>query len=159
VKKTPEQIKIINEQQKSGNVHPYTCGNTNCRETLVATENGWICLKCGYTQDLPASPISLLDPEIDRQFRELAEQWKRERPNYSSSITLMIACHPYLRIISLGQKVVPSILAELERNPDFWFSALRAITDANPITDEIRGKLIAMKDAWIAWGKANGYRW
>ena len=65
---TEEQVKELNEYQKSGRFHPYTCGRNgkNCEikvdlknETrdwakdgvLIATTNGWVC-PCGeYTQD------------------------------------------------------------------------------------------------------------
>lgn len=48
---TEEQVKNINEFQKSGVMHPFTCGN--CGATLVATNDGLICPTegCGYTQD------------------------------------------------------------------------------------------------------------
>ena len=45
---TEEQVKYLNEYQKSGRFHPFTC---ECREDLIATVNGWICSKCNYTQD------------------------------------------------------------------------------------------------------------
>lgn len=49
-----EEIDALNWLQKCGIVHPYTCGGDDktpyCREDLIATENGWICPKCSYTQ-------------------------------------------------------------------------------------------------------------
>lgn len=48
---TKEEIKNLNEFQTCGYFHPFTCGNENCRHDLVATENGWICPKCPYTQN------------------------------------------------------------------------------------------------------------
>ena len=59
--KTKELMDIckkINDQQTSGKVHPYTCGNADCRQTLVAMINwsdGSIymgCPKCDYSQIL-----------------------------------------------------------------------------------------------------------
>ncbi len=47
---TIEQIEKLNLHQQSGEFHPYTCGN-NSEHILVATENGWICPECDYTQD------------------------------------------------------------------------------------------------------------
>ncbi|MHC5730400.1 MAG: hypothetical protein ACYTXY_41090, partial [Nostoc sp.] len=71
-----------------------------------------------------------------------------------------ISMHPaYQRIIGMGQPVVPLIMRELEREPDHWFWALNAITRVNPVKSEQRGRLQQMAQAWIEWGKANGYRW
>ncbi len=55
---TDEQVKALNEFQKLGFVHEYTCGGKNCKRSkvednrvLVATNNGWVC-PCGeYKQD------------------------------------------------------------------------------------------------------------
>jgi hypothetical protein len=56
---TPEQIEALNAWQRNGQVHPYTCGNAQCRaehhhvdgSVLVATTTGWVCEHCGYTQE------------------------------------------------------------------------------------------------------------
>ncbi|MDZ8187073.1 MAG: hypothetical protein RMX96_19775 [Nostoc sp. ChiSLP02] len=96
--------------------------------------------------------------EIETEFRELAEQWRRETGMLS--VISKISMHPaYQRIIGMGQPVVPLIMRELEREPDHWFWALNAITRANPVKPEQRGRLQQMAQAWIEWGKANGYRW
>jgi ribosomal protein L37AE/L43A len=52
-------VEARNALQKSGKVHPYTCGNDKCRATLRAVESGWICDKCGYEQALrePLQPV------------------------------------------------------------------------------------------------------
>jgi hypothetical protein len=69
-----------------------------------------------------------------------------------------MAKHPaYQEIILMGQQVVPLLLAELRRDPDFWFAALRAITGENPVPPASAGKVKEMARAWIAWGKARGY--
>jgi hypothetical protein len=51
-------VKSLNAFQPSGVAHPYTCGwdHRNAQHldgegVLVATERGWICLYCDYTQD------------------------------------------------------------------------------------------------------------
>lgn len=47
---TPRTVEALNDYQRSGQFHEYTCVN---RHTLVATRGGWLCPKpdCGYTQD------------------------------------------------------------------------------------------------------------
>lgn len=64
-----EIIDMLNLRQKDNRYHPYTCGTEDCgkwvtcknlagedhevffRSELIATENGWICPNCDYTQD------------------------------------------------------------------------------------------------------------
>jgi hypothetical protein len=36
---------------------------------------------------------------------------------------------------------------------------LEAITGANPVLPEQRGRLDEMAAAWLAWGRENGYGW
>jgi hypothetical protein len=68
--------------------------------------------------------------------------------------------HPaYQRIIGMGTAAVPFLLCELERRPDHWFWALTAITGADPVKPEHRGKLREMANAWLKWGKEQGLRW
>ena len=49
---TEEQVKSLNEYQKSEHVHPYTCGNDSCHHVpLIATKEGWTCPQCyNWTQ-------------------------------------------------------------------------------------------------------------
>jgi hypothetical protein len=72
-----------------------------------------------------------------------------------------MAAHPaYQEIIQMGPAVVPLILADLARQPDHWFSALKAITGANPsINPADRGRIDKLAEAWLRWGKENGYQW
>jgi hypothetical protein len=63
---------------------------------------------------------------------------------------------PYQRIIGMGWEALPYIFAELHREPDQWFWALEAITEANPVPVEVAGKVRLMAEAWIEWGKQQG---
>ncbi len=66
---------------------------------------------------------------IEQRFARLAAQWHKETWHLSSATRM--AEHPaYQEIISLGEAVVPLLLRELAREPDHWFSALKAITGA-----------------------------
>ena len=101
---------------------------------------------------------AVAEKNLDQRFGELATQWKRERGPHSSSARL--AEHPaYQAIIALGSDAVPLLLRELDRQPDHWFRALAALTGANPVPPECRGKLRDMADAWLSWGRAQGYEW
>ena len=45
---TDEQVRSFNEFQKSGSMHPFTCGN-GCGN-LIASNEGLYCPKCDYRQ-------------------------------------------------------------------------------------------------------------
>lgn len=53
---TADEVKSLNEYQHSGAFHPFTCGSDvrldheDGEGLLVATEDGWICSYCDYTQ-------------------------------------------------------------------------------------------------------------
>ena len=94
--------------------------------------------------------------ELENEFERLATMWKSERRASSSSTGLSM--HPaYQRIIGMGEKVLPFIFADLQREPDHWFWALRAITDENPVPSESRGNVQEMANAWLDWGRKKGY--
>lgn len=60
---TEDQVRSLNEFQKSGKFHPFTCGMwemtrkeptpRDCGYLLKATPGGWVCGRenCPYTQD------------------------------------------------------------------------------------------------------------
>lgn len=89
-------------------------------------------------------------------FRQLADHWRGETRYLSS--TTAICTHPaYQRIIGLGPQVLPLILGELAREPGQWFWALRALTGDDPVPEADRGRVRAMTDAWLAWGRQHGW--
>lgn len=97
------------------------------------------------------------EPVSVERFRELVQQWKAERGPVSSPSGL--AMQPaYQQIIGMGPAAIPWLLAELEREPDHWFWALKSITRVDPVTPEERGSIHKMAEAWIKWGKEQGYR-
>jgi len=94
--------------------------------------------------------------QTEQIFHELAKKWKDETVNLSSiqKITSHLA---YLQIIGLGPVAIRLILNELNRAPDFWFCALRALTRTNPVPQEMSGDINAMTKVWIDWGQTHGY--
>ena len=96
------------------------------------------------------------DDNAASEFFMLANTWRMEADISSSARQL--ATHPaYLRIIGMGERALPLILEELRTTPDHWFVALHAITGASPVPEGARGRLREMADAWVAWGKENGF--
>jgi hypothetical protein len=93
----------------------------------------------------------------ETRFHQLAEQWRIETAHLSN--IRKKALHPaYQEIIGMGEAAVPLILEEMKRNPGQWFWALHAITRADPIAEESRGKLREMTEAWLEWGRNHGYK-
>ena len=74
-----------------------------------------------------------------------------------SSFDQMVAHPAYVAIIAMGKRAVPFLLAEIKTSPNHWFFALRKITGANPIPKTAAGNLRKMTEAWLKWGKKNGY--
>lgn len=94
--------------------------------------------------------------ELFEEFVNLAAQWQAETAG--ASTTRRIVSHPaYLRMIGMGDRAVPWILAQLEGEEAHWFEALHAITGANPVPNEDRGVYAKMAQAWLAWGRDNGW--
>jgi hypothetical protein len=107
----------------------------------------WQKAKEHYRFPVTRRPLS--DAE---KFYSLVEAWRQD-VLFTSSLTEMILHPAYQRIIGMGLEAVPFLLRELERKPDHWFWALTAITGADPVSTEDRGKLRKMAEAWIRWGK------
>ncbi len=104
----------------------------------------------------PDLPLGRSEASIQERFRRLADEWK-EQSRYLSNTAQMAMLKPYQRIIGLGPAVVPLIIEELQREPDQWFWALESITEQNPVPPEAKGKVCLMAQAWIDWGKQQGY--
>ncbi len=94
--------------------------------------------------------------DVRERFRGFADEWKHAS-RYLSNTAQMAMLRPYQRIIGLGPAALPLILEELQREPDQWFWALEAITGENPVPPEAGGRVRLMAEAWIEWGKKQGY--
>jgi len=77
--------------------------------------------------------------DTEMEFNRLADEWEGERPR-GVDVADMVMHNAYQRIIGLGPRVVPLILARLEKKPDHWFWALHAITGAEPVPNWWRQK-------------------
>jgi hypothetical protein len=87
-------------------------------------------------------------PSLETHFRALVKQWKKDTET-DFSILRMIRHPAYQEIIGMGEPVVPLLLTELKREPDFWFAALQKITGADPVPKTSAGKIEEMAKAWI----------
>jgi hypothetical protein len=93
--------------------------------------------------------------DLLHDFRRLLSAWKEEILFVSSMTAIEESAH-YLDIIALGQAAVPLLLRELERDPDYLFTALQKITGEDPVPPEDRGNLSRMTEHWITWGRRVG---
>ncbi len=90
---------------------------------------------------------------VEKTFDELAEKWKKETANYSTTLHITRNDN-YIGIIALGPEVVPYILRDLEKETNHWFVALNFLTKENPVQKENIGKIEKMRLDWLSWGKA-----
>jgi hypothetical protein len=94
--------------------------------------------------------------ELVERFRTLVDRWRKETAHISSISKLVM--HPsYQRIIGMGPAVIPIILRELQRDPDYWFWALTSITGEDPVNPEDIGDIPKMAEAWLKWGRDHDY--
>jgi hypothetical protein len=95
--------------------------------------------------------------DFAKRFAALAKRWKKETLHHSRMDK--VAAHPAHReIIAMGEKALPLIFADLEKTLSPWFMALREITGTCPVPKEDAGDVDKMAAAWLAWGRAHGYR-
>ena len=91
---------------------------------------------------------------LKEEFLRNCSIWKEE-VQFSSSMSEILSNRYYQNIIDLGVGVIPFILKELDERPDFWFEALQALTNVNPVPDTDLGNLPAMRKYWLAWASEN----
>jgi hypothetical protein len=95
---------------------------------------------------------------VEQRFRRLEAVWDADT-RYLSDTHKIIGHPAFQEIISMGEAVVPLMLRDLEREPMFWVWALPRITKANPVRPEDGGNIRKMSEAWVKWGREQGYRW
>lgn len=103
-----------------------------------------------------AHPYVVVQNE-ESSFTRWVKQWRVER-GITSSLSGMIVCPSYLRIISMGEKALPLILAQIRsegEDPDHWFVALESITGENPVPEDAYGDTVKMARAWLFWAEEN----
>ncbi len=93
--------------------------------------------------------------EMDRRkFERLVDWWHRDTDDMAV-LSKAFMHKAYQRIIGMGKPAIPLLLNELQHRPDYWFWALRAITeeDVSQSSDTFDGAV----QAWLRWGKEQGY--
>ena len=94
--------------------------------------------------------------ELEAEFDALVQRWRMETGFHSSPTVKFL--HPaYLQIIGMGKSIIPLLLREVKKISGNWFLALRAITKQDPVRSEDAESVRARAEAWLRWGKENGY--
>jgi len=106
--------------------------------------------------DLIAAFPLLPSARLEMDFEQLANKWKTETSMMSR---LDKRCmHPsYQKIVAMGDSVLPFILQDLQDTRDDWFWALNVITGEDSIPEDTPNKVDSLVEAWLSWGRANGY--
>jgi len=128
----------------------FSCGPAFSHGLAVAEPESSVVL---ITTDTPIHDLS--GSFTEAVFRSLHARWRAETDSPRTDMRTKITHPAYLRIIGMGMKVVPFVLAELKRSPDHWGTALEAITGAKPVPQDARGNMRAIAKAWLEWGRAN----
>ncbi len=96
---------------------------------------------------------------LEQRFQGLLQRWRDETALLSSS-TALTAHQAYQDMIALGQPVLPLLFRELEGSHDGHLSAaLAALTGVSPVAPEDRGRIREVAEAWLRWGRENGFSW
>jgi hypothetical protein len=93
---------------------------------------------------------------MEDKFTRLADTWEQET-QFLSSLGDIVTHKAHLQIMAMGLDAIPLILKRMQHAPGLWFDALSFLTRDDPVTDDIRGDLHAMTNAWLEWGERNGY--
>ena len=107
-----------------------------------------------YAVQIKEDIIAISSYDKDQaKFDDLVEGWYMER-GATSSTTEIVLCPSYQKIIAMGPKAIPLIFRQLKKegdDPDMWFWALELLTNADPVTDDMKGDYAIMAQAWLDW--------
>lgn len=95
---------------------------------------------------------------VEPRFRQLEATWVAET-GYLSDYEAIVGHPTFREMVSLGDAVVPLMLRDLAERPRLWVWALPEITGADPVPPADAGNIARMSEAWLRWGKEQGYRW
>jgi hypothetical protein len=122
----------------------------SCRDITVHKTNSFFQIDKSQTQ--PTVTIN----SIEASFNYLYKNWSDEI-KFQSSVDNIIGNVHYIKILSLGWKVVPYIIGALKRKPNHLFIALSEITGENPVKPEHCGKIKDITMDWIEWWNKKSY--
>jgi hypothetical protein len=115
------------------------------------TSKGAVVVNADTWGNLRVSCKTIARPaELEIIFNGLVKRWQDATGGYS--VTRRRYAHQsYQAILVLKDDVVPLILKELQRRPDWWFEALEVLTQQNPVP--LNASFEEAVNSWIDWGK------
>lgn len=96
--------------------------------------------------------MNLYDENLKNEFETAKKEWL-DSTNLKSTIFTSITHPAHLKIIRLGEEVIPLMLADLKKNRNHWFITLALITRENPVKKNHLGNIEKMAGDWLEWGK------
>jgi hypothetical protein len=98
--------------------------------------------------------VSRPNESLATKIARLAAQWRRETGHLSSIERKVI--HPaYQSIMVTGRPGIPFVLKELKERGGHWFWALHFMSGG--VEFENAANVQELREAWLAWGKNEGY--
>ena len=93
---------------------------------------------------------------IEDRFRELADEWL-EAVAPLSSIRGKLNHPLYGEIVAMGKPAIPFLLEHLKNKPSHLVWALADITGEDPTDRSSTKNILDVIEAWLAWGRREGY--
>lgn len=95
------------------------------------------------------------DLQVKSEFDTLVKVWT-SAIKYTSLESQQIKHPAFLRIVSMGEKILPLIFAEFSERPFMaWLSALEAIVGKNVASEAKSFREVV--ELWLKWGKEKRY--
>ncbi|MFA5010548.1 MAG: hypothetical protein WC644_01220 [Ignavibacteria bacterium] len=88
------------------------------------------------------------------KFEYLSNIWKQDT-SFSSKKYEKYSHPAYKEIISMGYGVVPFIITDLKKEPNFWINALKEITKTDPVINEHKSNIMLTINDWLNWAEEN----
>lgn len=132
--------------RQSRNLHKYDLANRTVSRRRVE--------ELSFASQLIPRLLRLEAERLRPEFTVRAERWRRDT-KHLSIISRKIAHEDYFRITGMGKPVIPLILEELHKRPAHWFAALRATANIDPSPEGATPS--QAREAWLEWGKSQGY--
>lgn len=97
-----------------------------------------------------------LDNSLKEEFESLKEAWL-VGTMFESGYQNLVNHPAYLKIVSMGEQILPLLLTDMFEEKTPWFYALSEITGANPVSEENEGRLNGIISDWKTWAEQNNY--
>ena len=112
----------------------------------------------------PSKTLTETDAELAQRFADLTARLE-EGTRHSSKFKTRLEHPAFAEIVAMGERAIPLLRADLEKDGGFVFLALYRITGVDPAPKpEVVGGFRAydikgMQAAWLASGRAQAYKW